>query len=195
VALLLFNEQGYDKTSLRQIADRLDVTKAALYYHFERKEDILFELHLRLHALGRDVVVRLGDLDDANGADAWLGLLDHFIDQVLKHRDLFLLHERNLSAFEQLERSEHHHEEHDDLEQELRRFLASPAIPVAQRVRMACSIGAVMGALMGAGEVFGDVPTAELAGFVRDAVRDLLGSNEPATRAMSTRRPPRPTRR
>jgi hypothetical protein len=114
---------------------------------------------------------------------------------VLKHRDLFLLHERNLSAFEQLERSEHHHEEHDDLEQELRRFLASPAIPVAQRVRMACSIGAVMGALMGAGEVFGDVPTAELAGFVRDAVRDLLGSNEPATRAMSTRRPPRPTRR
>jgi AcrR family transcriptional regulator len=194
VALLLFNEQGYDKTSLRQIADRLGVTKAALYYHFERKEDILLELHLRLHALGRDVVARLGNLD-RQSADAWSGLLDHFIEQVLKHRDLFLLHERNFSAFEQLERSEHHHEEHEDLEQQLRRFLASPAIPVAQRVRMACSIGAVMGALMGAGEVFGDVPTAELAGLVRDAVRDLLGSSEPATRAMSTRRPPRSTRR
>ena len=35
VALELFAEQGYDKTSLREIAGRLDVTKAALYYHFE----------------------------------------------------------------------------------------------------------------------------------------------------------------
>ena len=32
-----------------EIAERLGVTKAALYYHFERKEDILLELHLRLH--------------------------------------------------------------------------------------------------------------------------------------------------
>lgn len=41
VALELFGEQGYDKTSLQQIADRLDLTKAALYYHFKTKEDIL----------------------------------------------------------------------------------------------------------------------------------------------------------
>ncbi|WP_326698193.1 TetR/AcrR family transcriptional regulator [Streptomyces sp. NBC_01754] len=41
VALDLFAEQGYDKTSLREIAERLDVTKAALYYHFKTKEDIL----------------------------------------------------------------------------------------------------------------------------------------------------------
>lgn len=41
VALELFAEQGYEKTSLREIADRLQVTKAALYYHFKTKEDIL----------------------------------------------------------------------------------------------------------------------------------------------------------
>jgi AcrR family transcriptional regulator len=41
VALALFAEQGYDKTSLREIAERLDVTKAALYYHFRTKDDIL----------------------------------------------------------------------------------------------------------------------------------------------------------
>jgi AcrR family transcriptional regulator len=40
VALELFAEQGYDKTSLREIAGRLDVTKAALYHHFKSKEDI-----------------------------------------------------------------------------------------------------------------------------------------------------------
>jgi AcrR family transcriptional regulator len=44
VALELFVEQGYEKTSLREIAERLDVTKAALYYHFKTKEDILVSL-------------------------------------------------------------------------------------------------------------------------------------------------------
>src|SRR5437762_10376000 len=41
VALELFAEQGYDATSLREIAERLGVTKAALYYHFRSKEDIV----------------------------------------------------------------------------------------------------------------------------------------------------------
>jgi AcrR family transcriptional regulator len=44
VALELFAEQGYDKTSLREIAERLGVTKAALYYHFKSKEDIVTSL-------------------------------------------------------------------------------------------------------------------------------------------------------
>lgn len=44
VALELFAEQGYEKTSLREIAERLDVTKAALYYHFKTKEDILISI-------------------------------------------------------------------------------------------------------------------------------------------------------
>jgi AcrR family transcriptional regulator len=42
---------GYDKTSLRQIADRLGFTQAAIYYHFAAKEDLLVALHLRLHEL------------------------------------------------------------------------------------------------------------------------------------------------
>ncbi|MFD4401663.1 TetR/AcrR family transcriptional regulator [Nocardia sp. NPDC058499] len=44
VAMELFSEQGYEKTSLRQIADHLGVTKAALYYHFRTKEDIVASL-------------------------------------------------------------------------------------------------------------------------------------------------------
>ncbi|WP_406199948.1 TetR/AcrR family transcriptional regulator [Kitasatospora sp. NBC_01560] len=41
VALELFSEQGYEQTALREIADRLGVTKAALYYHFKTKDDIV----------------------------------------------------------------------------------------------------------------------------------------------------------
>jgi AcrR family transcriptional regulator len=52
VALDLFVEQGYEKTSLREIAERLGVTKAALYYHFKTKEDIVAStVHDYLHAI------------------------------------------------------------------------------------------------------------------------------------------------
>ncbi|OXM73277.1 MULTISPECIES: TetR/AcrR family transcriptional regulator [Amycolatopsis] len=44
IALDLFVEQGYEKTSLREIAEALGVTKAALYYHFRTKEDIVHSL-------------------------------------------------------------------------------------------------------------------------------------------------------
>jgi AcrR family transcriptional regulator len=44
VALELFIEEGYDKTSLREIAEQLGVTKAALYYHFPTKDDIVNSL-------------------------------------------------------------------------------------------------------------------------------------------------------
>ncbi len=39
----MFVERGYDGTSLREIAEALEVTKAALYYHFRTKEEIVEE--------------------------------------------------------------------------------------------------------------------------------------------------------
>lgn len=43
-ALTRFTDQGYDATSLREIAEDLGVTKAAVYYHFRSKEEILSSL-------------------------------------------------------------------------------------------------------------------------------------------------------
>jgi AcrR family transcriptional regulator len=175
IALALFNENGYDKTSLREIAERLGTTKAALYYHFERKEDILLALHLRLHDLGKGMFDRMGDLaNTSQTAELWPELLNHFIDQLLSNREIFILHERNRNAFETLERSERHQEAHDDLEGQMRRFLASTTIPLSQRVRMACSIGGVLSTLIGPGEAFNDVPTGQLAQLLREAMHDLL---------------------
>ncbi|MEU9076669.1 TetR/AcrR family transcriptional regulator [Kitasatospora sp. NPDC004745] len=50
VSLELFSEQGYEQTSLREIADRLGVTKAALYYHFKTKDDIVLGIVERMAA-------------------------------------------------------------------------------------------------------------------------------------------------
>src|SRR5215813_4013950 len=55
IALELFTEQGYDATSLREIAERLGVTKAALYYHFKSKEEIV-------ESMMADHLVRLEEL-------------------------------------------------------------------------------------------------------------------------------------
>jgi AcrR family transcriptional regulator len=175
IALELFVTQGYDKTSLRDIAERLGTTKAALYYHFERKQDILLELHLRLHALGREALEQLELLEDGQArADAWPGLVDHFIDQVLENRDLVLLHQRNINALQELTNNERHQAENDDIEQKFRRVLESPAIPLDTRVRMACSLGAVVAALVGGEGLFGDASIEEVAELVREAVRDLF---------------------
>ncbi len=174
VALELFNEQGYDKTSLRQIAERLGVTKAALYYHFERKEDILLELHLRLHRLGSRILDELDGLGPDEVVAAWPHVLDGFVDQVLANRDLFLLHQRNENAFKQIVDDERHRAENEDIEERLRAFLADAAIPLEQRVRMASSIGAILVPLMGLSGMFGDADPDEVAACARSAVNDLL---------------------
>jgi hypothetical protein len=92
--------------------------------------------------------------------------------------DLFRLHQRNQRAFEQLADNERHQAENEDLEQRFRRFLANPAIPLEDRVRMSCSIGAALTPLVGAteGAIFGDVSTDEVVGYVREVVRDLFSA-------------------
>jgi AcrR family transcriptional regulator len=195
VALDLFTEHGYDATSLREVADALGFTKAAIYYHFERKEDILLALHLRMHELGTEGLARLVKLSEEGGAaiDSLVAVLDEFIEQVVENRKLFQFHLRNESALEQLSRDEHNVHDHDDMHEQLRRVLGNPAFPLQIRVRLACSIGAVMSALMGSSDVFADVATAQLSDLVRDAVHDLMAvggsvARPPGSRAARIRR-------
>ncbi len=60
----LFAELGYDATSLQMIADELGLTKAAVYYHFRAKTDILHAAMLpgiqRLEALLDEAVAIRG---------------------------------------------------------------------------------------------------------------------------------------
>lgn len=175
IALELFSEQGYDKTSLRDIAERLGTTKAALYYHFARKEDILMELHLELHALSHDGLAELASLDTWQAkADAWPRLLDEFITKVADHRELILLHIRNPHALRELDNSDRHQAENELTQQAVRDLVSSPEAPLDQRVRMACSIGAVLTALFDFGDFLGDVTPDALTAQVRAVVADML---------------------
>lgn len=183
VAQELFTRQGYDKTSLRDIADRLEITKAALYYYFERKEDILLELHLRLHALGTSLLDELEAAPDGPARVAlWPRLADEMIDFMAENRELVLLHSRNRSAFEALANSERNRQENQDLEARFTRILSSPAIPVRERVRMAAIIGVITEVFAENVAAFDDVAPDQLAELVREAIADLV-PGEVAARA------------
>jgi AcrR family transcriptional regulator len=171
VALDLFTEQGFDGTSMREIAERLDITKPSIYYHFASKEDILMALHMRMHELSKAALARLPG--QTVTLQAWGSLLDELLDQMAGQRKLFLMHERNQAALEKLHRNDHD-DEHHDLRQRVRQALTDPSLSLRDRVRMACSLGAVLGGLLMAGDAFDNVPGAELGSLVQDAVRDLL---------------------
>jgi AcrR family transcriptional regulator len=171
VALELFSDQGYEKTSLRQIAERLGFSKAAIFYHFASKEDLLLALHLRLHEYGREFLASTSE--GLSSLDEWAALLDGFIEQMLQQRALFFLQERNRAAIERLHDARHE-ADHDDLENRLKQVLSDSSFDVHDRVRMACAFGAVIGALLVSGDAFSAVPEAELGHMVRDVVHGIL---------------------
>ncbi len=171
VAMDLFTDQGFDGTSIREIAERLHISKPAIYYHFASKEDILMALHMRLHELGKAALARLAG--QTVTLQVWGSLLNGMLDQMVAQRKLFLLHERNQAALEKLHRKDHD-EEHDDIQQRFRQALADPSLSVRDRVRMACSLGAVFGGLFMAGDAFENLSSAELGSLVREAVSDLV---------------------
>jgi AcrR family transcriptional regulator len=41
VAVSVFNERGYDGTSMEQLSQRLGITKSSIYHHVDGKEDLL----------------------------------------------------------------------------------------------------------------------------------------------------------
>jgi AcrR family transcriptional regulator len=182
IALELFTEQGYDKTSLQNIADRLGTTKAALYYHFKSKSAILLELHLRLHELGAGLFDELEALADGPArVAAWPALLEQLIDKADANRELIAFHQRNQSALEELHRGgldpeavERHEAANDDIGAQLHRLLGSPDIPPADRVRMACSIGAVLFGLLGSSTLLDGIPHGDVVASVRDVVAGMF---------------------
>jgi AcrR family transcriptional regulator len=104
VALELFAEQGYEKTSLREIADRLGVTKAALYYHFKSKEDIV-------HSFTDDYFAAIDVLldwakDQPRSAETQREILDRYVGIVLGGGKVFRFLEQNRAAVQSMEAAE-----------------------------------------------------------------------------------------
>jgi AcrR family transcriptional regulator len=171
VALDLFTQQGYDGTSLREIAEQLSITKAAIYYYFESKEEILMALHMRLHDFGRDALLLIGEQPVTLAL--WEQLLDQIVGEMLAQRKIFLMHERNQAVLEKLHR-EDHDAEHEDIQNQFRRILEDVRLPLRDRVRMAASFGVIFSSLFLAGDAFEATTNEELGDMLRDILHDVL---------------------
>lgn len=101
VALELFNENGYEATSLREIAERLGVTKAALYYHFRTKDEIIESLvHDRVARI--EVLIAWAE-DQPRGREArceFLRRYSHLMNEPAQ-QTLMRFFERNQSSMTQ----------------------------------------------------------------------------------------------
>ena len=64
----MFNQRGYMGASLDDVAEQLDVTKGAFYYHIQNKEDLLYQCFKRTLELIDEMVER-ASRDGRNGAE------------------------------------------------------------------------------------------------------------------------------
>jgi AcrR family transcriptional regulator len=80
----LFTELGYDATSLQMIADEMGLTKAAVYYHFRAKIDIL---HAAMEPGIRRVEALLDEAAAMRGRRARTEyLVNGFVDFLVQNR-------------------------------------------------------------------------------------------------------------
>jgi AcrR family transcriptional regulator len=180
----LFIELGYDKASLREIAERVGVTKAALYYHFESKEAILGTLLQPILDMQQEVMTLL---QERPNLEEWAAGLATLVDWVLPRRRLFELFEHNQNAVrkvaEKLIAETDFAEVHEAMHERTNAVLTDESVPLADRVRMAGAVGLAMGVLgFAAGKAFINTPADELRPAIVDAIYDVLrvGSRRPA---------------
>ncbi|MDQ7906464.1 helix-turn-helix domain-containing protein [Phytohabitans sp. ZYX-F-186] len=85
VAMELFTAQGYEQTSLREIADRVGMTKASLYYHYPSKQALLLALIEPLVDEWRSEV-EAAEREPYDAANVRISL-GRILDTMIRHRD------------------------------------------------------------------------------------------------------------
>jgi AcrR family transcriptional regulator len=87
VARDLFLQQGVQRTSLQDIADKLGITKPALYYHFASREDLVRSILVPLIDEGEQFV---SDQEGRDEIDA-RAVLEGYFDFHYRHRQDMVL--------------------------------------------------------------------------------------------------------
>jgi AcrR family transcriptional regulator len=185
VAMAEFARRGYYATSLRVIAARVGISKAAVLYHFPEKAELLVALATpMLDDLDAVIVAAEGKAD----AEArWL-VIEGVLDTELKHRQLLRANLRDLS----LSAAQPVFIRFRDAMLRANALVAGRGASFATKVRAAQAL-----AMLGDPVVlFADAPVDQLRAEILVGVRSLLGEGEHDAgepRAVSRRRRGRPS--
>ncbi|WBQ06865.1 TetR/AcrR family transcriptional regulator [Kribbella sp. CA-293567] len=168
-ALELFSSRGYEKTSLREIAEQVGITKASLYYHYSSKQELLQAIIGTFFEDLREVFALVENRPWSLELEQ--ELLGTYLDVVIKHRATGPTVLRDitavLAAFD---------DQLDDLIGQSRRFqlwLAGPDPTPADRVRAAAAVE-VVGAVLSTGLDQTAVSDEEMRAILLDAATAVL---------------------
>jgi len=170
VALGLFSTRGYEQTSLREIAERVGLTKASLYYHYPSKQALLLDLL-------RPLLDQWGEV--AAGAESLphtpanvRAVLRRCLDVLLRNRAAAGLFVRDTAAV--VVAIAPIWEELLQLNERLHGWLAGPRPAIADRIRAVAAMEA-LGAAISSSAYLPEVTDDELRGTLLDAAGAVLG--------------------
>jgi len=179
LALQLFAEQGYEKTSLREIAERLGVTKAALYYYFKSKEDIVRSL-VEDYMGQIDQLIAWGKTQPSS-PETRAEIIRRYLDIIANGTAVFRLLHQNQAAVSSLaaakERGELFRERIDALVD----LLAAPGGSMREQVRAASCLMSLSFCCMHYQDRATD--PAELKAALLDVALELAGASQAAAPA------------
>ncbi|WP_460525775.1 TetR/AcrR family transcriptional regulator [Flindersiella endophytica] len=164
VALELFGEQGVQQTSLQQIADRLGMTKPALYYHFDSREDLIRSL---FEPMVEQMEAFLVAQEAAAGEATPRALLEGYFDLMYRYRRFNELILRELMMLAHLDLVARV----TDWRLRIMAMLVGPEPTLDQRARAIVAIGGLADCTV----VFADAPADELRQAAVGAACSALG--------------------
>lgn len=84
-AAACFNRKGFSGTSLKDVADHLGLTDAALYYYVRNKEELVYQCYLRAAELGREAMeCAVAEAD--TGFEQAFGYIRHHVEMMVGDR-------------------------------------------------------------------------------------------------------------
>jgi AcrR family transcriptional regulator len=169
VAVELFARLGYEKTSLREIADRVGMTKASLYYHYPSKQALLLAIVEPLITQWREVVDRAETMPHNDGNVRLI--LGEVLDVLLRHRTIARMFVHDTAAVIQAVGSLFN--ELVELNMRLHDWLAGPSPKPAGRVRAVAATEALSAAL-GWSPFLSGVTDEEMRSTLLDAASAVL---------------------
>lgn len=169
VARDLFASKGYEQTSLREIADRVGLTKASLYYHYPSKQALLHAIVAPLVAQWREVVEN-GEKLECTPDNVRL-VLTRCLDALLGHRGAAGIFLRDAAAV--FGAVQPLWEDLLGLSLRLQSWLAGPAASTADRIRAAAA-AEVLGACLTSSAGVPDATEDELRRTLLDAAAAVL---------------------
>ena len=171
------HRQGHDKASLRELAETMGFTKAALYYHFPSKADILMALHQRMH----------GSLTTPCSSwvtGRWPLRFTRRSSTPAWHKCRLTRSSSCCTAVDQGALSKLHLEGHEgahlELEERARRLFGDPGLSTEQRLRMAAAFAVAFITPMLAGSSLpdGGQHSTSVADCLRAVVHQVLYPGE-----------------